>query len=485
MFRWLLVAVAAPLAAQTLSGTVTNSLTHAPIPDAAVFLLSHATDESSDTISDAAGRFRFTGLPPGEYRVAVQKDGFDSPHAPLEVHFTAAADPPELNLSLTPWSTIRGRVLDADRHPVAQTTVVLYARWRDEESIELSDSEGRFVFNRVPRGEYALNAQPAPGGDSAKATQPGATWFPSATDQVDAGSIVVNSGADLSGYDIVLRPVPAVRLSGTITDERGKPAAGAMVSLRLDTAETPTAGSSDNGSFEFRNVRRGVAHLTAELHRDNTVLRSFASVLIADHDVENIPLHLHLPLVLSATVEPADPQVHGEGNATLIPVDKNGTRISTSLKPGGARFENAYPGRYRIFASGNFAGLYLDAVMLGERDIMGEEFELVEGGPPLRFLLKAGGGRVRGTVETGSGAGVLLVPPDGRPVLLPSSCCDGGGFEFASVRPGDYYAVAFHASDGPSLQDPTVYRDLIPHAVAVHVESGGVAWVELKLPPHR
>src|ERR1022692_5151798 len=106
MFRWLLVVLASPLVAQTTSGTVTDAVTHAPIPGAAIFLISGPTDESTfDTTSDAVGRFQFTGLPPGNYQAVVQKTGFKV-GAPVEVRLTAEDDSRELSLVLTPKSRI-------------------------------------------------------------------------------------------------------------------------------------------------------------------------------------------------------------------------------------------------------------------------------------------------------------------------------------------------------------------------------------------
>ena len=60
-----------------------------------------------------------------------------------------------------------------------QTTVMLLTRWRDGKTLEISDSEGRFVFTDVKPGEYVLNAHPAPGGDSTEASEAAPTWFPS------------------------------------------------------------------------------------------------------------------------------------------------------------------------------------------------------------------------------------------------------------------------------------------------------------------
>lgn len=485
MFRWLLVVLASPLVAQTTSGTVTDAVTHAPIPGAAIFLISGPTDESTfDTTSDAVGRFQFTGLPPGNYQAVVQKTGF-KPGAPVGIKLTAGGDPTELNLFLTPKSRIRGRVLDADRHPVARTTVMLLTRWRDSKTFELSDNEGGFEFTDVQPGEYVLNAHPAPGGDTTEAAPLAPTWFPSATGQIDAASVMVAPGADLSGYDIVLRSAPVVTLSGKVTDERGEPVQGAAVSLLFDTSETLKTSSSEDGSFEFRNARRGMARVAAERHRGDTTLRGFFSVLIPNHDIETVPLRLHAPFTLSGTVELAGPRASIQGEAILMPLDRTDMHVSAPLDWSGFQLKDLYPGRYGIYVRGDSPGAYVDSVMLGERETIGKEVELVEGGPSLRVIFKRDGGRVLGTIENGDRAGVVLVPQAERPIVWPSSCCEGGRFEFANVRPGDYYVVPYHQSDFEWLADPTVGRDVMAHAPSVHVETGGALWMDLKITPVR
>ena len=190
--------------------------------------------------------------------------------------------------------------------------------------------------------------------------------------------------------------------------------------------------------------------------------------------------------MLSGTVELADPHVSIQGEAIAMPVDRTDMRISAPLDRSGFQLKNVYPGRYWVFGTWGFVGADFDSVKLGERDItiIGEEIELVEGGPALRVIFKSGGGLVRGTIEHGDRAGVALIPQDGRPVLWPSSCCEGGRFEFANVRPGDYYC-ALPSRRHRRAVDPAVSRNLIAHAASVHVESGGTAWMDLKITPVR
>jgi hypothetical protein len=68
---WLVLALAPALAAQTVTvtGTVTNAITHEPIGGVAVRLWSTADMEDAST--DAAGAFRIAKVAPGKYRTML------------------------------------------------------------------------------------------------------------------------------------------------------------------------------------------------------------------------------------------------------------------------------------------------------------------------------------------------------------------------------------------------------------------------------
>jgi hypothetical protein len=70
-----------PLSAQrataTISGTVTDP-SGAVVPMVAVRATSVGTGAGQGTVSDSQGRYRIAELPVGEYRVQVEKDGFQS-----------------------------------------------------------------------------------------------------------------------------------------------------------------------------------------------------------------------------------------------------------------------------------------------------------------------------------------------------------------------------------------------------------------------
>ena len=65
-----------------------------------------------------------------------------------------------------------------------------------------------------------------------------------------------------------------------------------------------------------------------------------------------------------------------------------------------------------------------------------------------------------------------------------TTCGAGGSFEFAGLRPGNYYACAFtRVGDSYLLQDIPFARAMQQRATRVKVEKGQTAGVELKLVP--
>src|SRR5579863_4759754 len=59
----------------SLSGLITDN-SQAVVPDATVKVRHSATNVTSQTVSDAAGYYRFPSLPVGEYEVTIDRAGF-------------------------------------------------------------------------------------------------------------------------------------------------------------------------------------------------------------------------------------------------------------------------------------------------------------------------------------------------------------------------------------------------------------------------
>jgi len=138
-----------------------------------------------------------------------------------------------------------------------------------------------------------------------------------------------------------------------------------------------------------------------------------------------------------------------------------------------------YPDRYR-FNMGNRAEHYLAAILLGDRDVLGEEVELAEGALPVRIVYKSDGGRVAGTVERGAFAKVVLASknPGMRGQWQVARCDTEGRFEVGNLRPGDYLVIALHHT--AVTEDPLWMATLEQRAAGVHVEANQTATITLR-----
>jgi len=105
--------------AQTVTGSVSNAVTRQPLTGVSVGLAGPQSAGSLQTKTDSTGSFRIAA-PAGDYAVIVLQPGFDLPNLEtLKVHVEDGRDPAPLEVTLTPYPKLSGRVLDPERHSLA------------------------------------------------------------------------------------------------------------------------------------------------------------------------------------------------------------------------------------------------------------------------------------------------------------------------------------------------------------------------------
>ncbi len=494
-----------------VEGTVTNSVTHAGISGVSVRVVSTSAQNhiTYTTTTDATGAFQIGSIDrDGEFKADFQKRGFRDlpPDYPALRPFrvTSATGPVRLQVALTPVAQLRGRVLDSGGHPVPEAEVALLGAGGSWEESLKAGKDGVFVYqDSLPSAAFLLRASPGaklppPESTGKEPLAWAPTYYPDGTDRSQAGRIVWHGEVDLDGFEIRLRAVPVFHLRGVVVDEVGKPAAGAAVKLLpggpsdplqflLDAPEAQTVTAAD-GAFEFSRVRPGDWQLAAEWKRGSQSLRGFASGRVSRGDWEEARIHLEVPFTVQGVVElpeSGDPQ-RRRVNGLVILANESGFAPSPEPYNQDGIFEirDVQPGRYRIHPLGEPAGLYLDSVQLGGRDVLGQTVDLMDGSLPIRIVYKGNGGRVRGSVEH-CGA-ILVVPKDpaerGRQ-MLPWTRCDGGGrFDIGPLRPGEYSVVAFdRMPDDDTPADPAFFDGILRRAESVRVDGGQSTTVTLKL----
>jgi hypothetical protein len=506
--------IAFQAAGGSISGRVTNSVTGAGIGGVEVSAcilsspLAGVCQRDRDTIqhavTDDLGAFRIAGIPDGQYTVMPPiADGYFPTKFGPTPSIRVAGDT-RFDLQLTPLASVRGRVLDPEDAPAAGIAVKLGV-WQS-----VTDEKGEFVFEDVPSFDsFTLSATPKPQADAKDEARIVTTYYPSVVDSDQAMRIHVD-GVDLFGYDIRLRTAPARAIRGVVIDVDGKPAPHARVTiskrgsgmvtmvrgpfnlLRLGqyVAAAEPVETKEDGTFAFPPVLEGDWRVRAVLDTwsENRSARSgTAEIRVSTRDAEggdidDLEIRLEQPFEIEVTADWGDspPATNPPTFMMVMPLDGAEGGPPSDAKPGQPQRLKGFTGRYFIGPGGVTPGYYVAAAMLDNRDVLGQVVEL-SGLAALKMIYKTGGGSVRGTVEKGAYATVVLMA-DATPasrIGIGVQCDADGGFSIPDVPPGEYTAVAFQEFN--LVASPEFPSLLAASGKSVKVEAGSAAQVDLRV----
>jgi hypothetical protein len=281
-------------------------------------------------LSDADGKFTLSGL------VAGKQHDFFIIHEERRLGAKVTVAPPkdskpvalEVKLQLT--GSVAGRVLDEDKKPMPETSVVLYMNFRisDYQGMSTSvgapaatDQEGRFtIHGLVPGGQYNVQISPRKGYTGAWGTQ-----FEAKSGETHQVPDSIIYQADQS-------------IAGVVVDPSGKPLAGVQVNVwpnRPNVNIDQNAIQTDKeGRFRFANLPKGTIQLNAyrqpEPQSSGPVTVRSTSLRV-EAGKQDIRMILVVPPARGADVAPGKP-------APEFPVS---TWLNRQDAPGGAGFTPA------------------------------------------------------------------------------------------------------------------------------------------------
>jgi hypothetical protein len=160
----------------TVSGTVYDSVRHAPLGNALVYL----SGTAHSTRTDSAGRFMIPKVAAGDYRIALSHASFDSLPAfpqPIQIRIDAGGDA-EIQMAVPAMATLIARICPGEpgraalagqvtQAGLAMADVTVSARYRHEGRMEnataVSDAVGNYVLCGLPmQGSIAVHADSEP-----------------------------------------------------------------------------------------------------------------------------------------------------------------------------------------------------------------------------------------------------------------------------------------------------------------------------------
>jgi hypothetical protein len=493
----------------TVEGTVVDSITKQLIAGVLVTLRNSSKPEFTyHAVTDEKGAFRITGMQEGEYGSRCdecKKDGYNTstagPQLPAPPLVVTHLGPVRVHFEFIPLGKLRGRVLDGEGRPVRDTPIIMATlAGGSATGSAKTDPEGRFLIEDVYPGTFTLQVNPGKNLPPPR-TVPGdertawvITYFPRATRRSEAHHIVVRAGANLDGFEIRLRDAPVHRVRGVVLDENGKPAASVPMRLIIPDYWARNYGveervnSGEDGTFEFSSASERDWHLVAEIKRDKTTLKGFASVLVQRLDVEGLVIRLAGPFTMDVQVQWKDAPSDGPRRATVVLRPDGDTAAEniygTQQDDGTVRLEDVYAGTYRVDGYGwKSQGYHLASVWFGEQEILGRPVHIMDASLPLRIIFEQGNGSIRGSIENCGNTEIALWAADTSMQygFFHLTACDSAGhFEFSDLPPGEYYAAAFEVVDRYELQTPDFARLVMAQAAHVRLEKGSTASIELR-----
>ena len=502
-----------------VEGRVFNLGTGEPIRKAQVLLRPEGSNsrQPHGALTDAAGGFSITGVPPGRYVLMVERAGFvgsvyggSSRNRRGVVTISPGQHLKDLVFRLTPHGVVTGRVLDEEGEPVNGATVhaLRYGYAQGRRSLmpvasSTSNDIGEYRLAGLAPGRYFLSATYRATAIFNRASEESyaPTYFPGTADPGAAAPIQVIQGNQMRGIDIQLTRTGTVRVSGRVTNSAatGEGRRNVMVFLVPRDGGFRGVGNRNSsvmreGKFEISGVIPGSYMISAHWYEDGARYTASQPLDIGSGGVENVSLTLAQGFEVKGRV-----RIEGSSEARLGATtvmlraaydDMAGAAGGRTQPDGSFALQNVAPGDYRLQLFGMPEGCYLKSARLGDADLLENGASVSPGSGPLEIVLSASGGQVEGVALDAGGqpvpnTTVVLYPGERRrhraDLFLTASPDQNGRFLIKGIAPGEYRLLALQDAEPGAWQDPDFLKQHEKHGESVSIKENGRETAQLKV----
>lgn len=462
-------------------------------------------------ITDDRGIYRLSSLEPGVYLVAVLSKSVTVPAATLDAYFrTSGSDQSELRAAI-----------------LGVTNVIASPGSRE---IQQVGSQVLVLGQRAP-------TPPMQAGEDAVAMYP-TTYFSQALRPAEASAVVLRGGESQAGIDFALRPVPGVRVSGTLEGPSG-PVAYASIhlvtpsaaNLVTDAASTVASAVADaSGAFSFLGVPpgqyairvvklplseprpsvsavvvqtpKGVTSRGIGTNPDVASTRptywAEQSVTVGERNLESVRVAMRTGFRVAGRIvfEPGSPTIPMQRLYPLIEATETWRRTmadeAITTADGSFSTPEVPGGLYRITLPLP-AGWIVRSVVAGGRDLPDLPFELKEDLHDVVITVSNRGARLSGAIRDSNGApnataAVMLFPTDRRQWVNYSAYARGlkeviasrdGSYTIPDLVAGEFFVIAL-PQPAVDWSDPQFLERLSRLAVRVTISDGEERALDLR-----
>lgn len=516
-----LQSTAAKPATGQLQGRVVSFVTGQPIARAKVVVTGR--EFSSWLYTNGEGAFRFPAVPPGEYRVDVERNGYASDWAARlggrtsgKLVVIEAEQTRDLQIKLIPHAVLAGRVVDEFGEPLGNATVAAlrvrrsYGKTKYEPTIvAFTNDLGEYRLSGLLPGRYIVVADHRflfQDGDTSRITAADpeerkfaqvTTYFPAALNPESATPLDVRAAAQLGGVNIQISKARRLRLSGVLRGA-ADPASftvtltapeGFQLGDRHSQSKTPDR----EGRFAFEDLTPGSYVVRASEPGERPTVIGLAPVTLTTTDVENLPVAVGETPLVTGVLHYANDEAPRGVTDYPAPVFYLGDQRRNLGRDEFHAKEGAFslrltPGEYRIDMPKLPEGVYLKAIL--ENGVERDPGRLpVTASTRLEFVLSMNAATVGGVATESTAtdkpipaARVVLWPAD-SPERAVTTLADGyGRFRVGNLAPGSYRLAAFTEGEPEELEDPEMLRELTA-VESVTVKQGSTEGLLLKVRP--
>jgi protocatechuate 3,4-dioxygenase beta subunit len=423
--------------------------------------------------TDADGRYRFTGLAAGNYRVSAYAPAYVSDRSGRDsgklINVSENETVENVDFSLTRGGVITGKVTDADGKPVIGERVQftrLDAQGRPVRSQmpnftrDETDDRGIYRLFGIAPGRYIISAGASPDDPMVRMGGAGGyykrTFYPDTTDEAQARPLEISAGSENENIDIrIARSTKGYAAIGRVVDaDTGAPIPGVMIGYGIvkdrageSSSSISFGGSATNSQGEFRI--EGLVPNTYEAFANSLQSNGYYSertrFQIMESDVSNIEIRMRRGAVISgvAVIEgAADPAIRASLSQVIVMAQPVGERRLTSfggdngkVSPGGTfTINGVMSGKVQLIVP-PFAtpkGLTLVRVERNGVEVPTIDVAAGEQISDVRLVFAAGNGSIVGRVQIAGGQ----LPPDARinvRIQLESAASNPMSSKFAEV----------------------------------------------------